>query len=106
VRSFEEEAGSQAEATLRSLGVSSQAEERLPPCRSRKGFMLLIGRLCVLGYRWQAAKAPLSCHSRPGGPDLWSLPLQKVFLALRQKKKSSLSHTSGSREPGINELRH
>jgi hypothetical protein len=34
------------------------------------------------------------------------LPLQKVFLALRQKKKSSLSHTSGSREPGINELRH
>lgn len=28
------------------------------------------------------------------------------LLALRQKKKSSLSHTSGSREPAINELRN
>lgn len=79
MRCFEEEAGPQAEATLRTLGVSSLAEERLLACRSRPGSVLLIGRLGVLGYGWQAANAPLGCHSWQGGPDEWSLPLQKVF---------------------------
>lgn len=89
MRSFEEEAGPQVEATLRTLGVSSQAEERLRPCRSRLGSVLLIGRLSALGYRWQAAKAPLGCHSwRTSGARL----SRKSFGLETKEKEQLIAH--------------
>lgn len=87
------------------MGGRSQAEERLLPSFSGLGSVLLIGQLGVLGHLWQAAKAPLSCHSRWGGAGGEELASPESLLALRQKKKSSfVAHFTTQR--AINDLRN
>lgn len=104
MRSFEEEAGPQAEATLRTLGVSSLAAERLLACRSRPAG--------IRAADWTARRSWLSVAGcqRSAGLSLTAgragrveLASPESLLALRQKKKSSLSYTSGPRAPAINE---
>lgn len=69
------------------MGGCSQAEERLLPCLSGLGSVLLIGQLGVLGHLWQAAKAPLGCHSRRGGAGGEELASPESLLALTKEKE-------------------
>lgn len=91
--SFEKETRLWAGAAQRAVGGSCSG------C-GETGLLYMRALICATDWpachSWPlvvAAKPPLSCHSVRGGLEK-SLHLQKVSLALRQKKKNSLLHTS------------